>query len=71
MTKSLSAVSLVAPYRLIGEDALSVESATTFFTPESMQASMTFWLPTTLVWTNSHGLYSAVSTCLRAAAWTT
>ena len=32
---------------------------------------MTFWLPTMLVLTNSHGLYSAVSTCLSAAACTT
>ena len=40
---SLSAVSLVAPYRLIGLDALSVESATTFLTPVSIAASMTFW----------------------------
>ena len=32
-TKSLSPTSLVAPYRLIGLDALSVESATTFRTP--------------------------------------
>ena len=71
MTNSLSAVSLVAPYRLIGLDALSVESATTFFTPVSMAASMTFCEPMTLVCTNSNGLYSAVSTCLSAAACTT
>ena len=32
---------------------------------------MTFCEPMTLVWTNSNGLYSAVSTCLSAAAWTT
>ena len=66
-----SAQSFVAPYRLIGLEALSVDSATTRFTPASMQASMTFCDPWTLVWTNSNGLYSAVSTCFSAAAWTT
>ena len=40
-------------------------------TPESIEASLTFCEPTTLVWTNSHGLYSAVSTCFSAAACTT
>ena len=48
-----------------------VDSATTRFTPESIAASMTFCEPTTLVWTNSHGLYSPLSTCFRAAAWMT
>ena len=61
----------VAPYRLIGDEALSVDRATTFLTPASMAASMTFWLPITFVFTNSKGLYSALSTCFRAAAWTT
>ena len=69
--KILSAVSFVAPYRLIGEDALSVDSATTRFTPASMAASTTFCEPSTLVFTNSKGLYSPVSTCLSAAACTT
>jgi hypothetical protein len=62
---------LVAPYRLIGLEALSVESATTFCTPALMQASITFCDPLMLVATYSEGLYSAVSTCLRAAACTT
>jgi len=56
---------------LIGEEALSVERATTFLTPASMEASTTFCEPRTLVLMNSKGLYSPVSTCLRAAAWTT
>ena len=32
---------------------------------------MTFWVPTTLVWVASNGLYSPDSTCLRAAQWKT
>jgi hypothetical protein len=68
---SRSAHSFVAPYRLIGLDALSVDSATTFLTPQSMAASITFCEPVTFVCTNSNGLYSAVSTCLSAAACTT
>ena len=36
-----------------------------------VHASMTFWEPTMFVCTNSNGLYSAVSTCLSAAACTT
>ena len=36
--KSLSDVSLVAPYRLIGAHALSVDNATTFFTEFSRAA---------------------------------
>jgi hypothetical protein len=55
----------------MGLDALSVDSAMTFSTPLSIAASMTFCEPCTFVLTNSNGLYSAVSTCLRAAAWTT
>ena len=70
-TNSLSATSLVAPYRLIGLDALSVESAMTFLTPASIAASTTFCEPVMLVAMNSEGLYSAVSTCFSAAACTT
>ena len=68
---SLSEASLVAPYRLIGLLALSVERATTRLTPLSMQASIKFMAPITFVLTHSKGLYSAVGTILVAAAWTT
>ena len=70
-TNNLSDVNLVAPYRLIGLDALSVDKATTRSTPLSMQASIKFIAPTTLVFTHSKGLYSAVGTILVAAACTT
>jgi hypothetical protein len=67
----LSLTSFVAPYRLIGLHALSVESATTRCTPLSIAASMTFWAPCTFVLTASKGLYSAAGTCFNAAACTT
>ena len=66
---NLSAQSFVAPYRLIGDEALSVDSAITFFTSSSIAASIIFCDPITFVFTNSIGLYSAAGTCLRAAAW--
>jgi nucleoside-diphosphate-sugar epimerase len=59
---------IVAPYKLMGDAALSVDSATIVFTPVSMAASITFSAPITLVWMNSMGLYSAAGTCFRAAA---
>ena len=58
--KSLSEVSLVAPYRLIGAHALSVDSATTFETLESKDAFITFSAPPILVLTHSSGLYYAI-----------
>ena len=67
-TNNLSEVSFVAPYKLIGLLALSVESATTRFTPWSIHASIKFMAPITLVFTHSNGLYSAVGTILVAAA---
>ncbi|MNH14760.1 hypothetical protein D3C79_743570 [compost metagenome] len=67
-TNSLSDSSLVAPYRLIGLAALSVDSATTFCTPFSIAAAMMFSAPLTLVRMHSVGLYSAAGTCLSAAA---
>jgi hypothetical protein len=69
--KSLSAHNFVAPYKLIGDDALSVDKAITFFTFNSIAASIIFCDPITFVLTNSIGLYSAVGTYLRAAAWIT
>ena len=57
---SLSEQSLVAPYKLMGAAALSVDKATTRLTPVSRQASTTFCAPKTLVLMNSKGLYSAV-----------
>ena len=65
---NLSAQSLVAPYKLTGEEALSVERAKTFFTELSRQASIKLFDPIILVLINSKGLYSAVSTCFNAAA---
>ncbi|MOA53802.1 hypothetical protein D3C78_1773160 [compost metagenome] len=64
----MSEASLVAPYRLMGLLALSVERATTRLTPLSIQASIRFMAPMTLVLTHSKGLYSAVGTILVAAA---
>ena len=40
--KSLSEANFVAPYRLIGAAALSVESAITFLTPDRNAAFITF-----------------------------
>ena len=65
---NLSEHSFVAPYKLIGEQALSVDKAITFFTLFCIAASITFWAPTIFVLINSKGLYSAVSTCFKAAA---
>ena len=70
-TNNLSDANLVAPYKLIGFDALSVDKATHFFIPLSKQASIKFIAPRTLVFTHSNGLYSAVGTILVAAACTT
>jgi hypothetical protein len=61
----------MAPYRLIGFAALSVDNAITFSTPAPMAAWITFSAPWMLVFTHSIGLYSAAGTCLRAAAWIT
>ena len=54
--------------RLYRALALSVERATTRFTPLSMQASTRFIAPLTLVLMHSNGLYSAVGTIFVAAA---
>ena len=69
--KSLSEHNLVAPYKLIGSTALSVDRAITFLTFLSIDASIIFCAPITFVLINSNGLYSAAGTCLRAAACTT
>ena len=52
----------------MGEDALSVDKATTWDTLESKEASIILDAPIILVLINSNGLYSAVSTCFKAAA---
>ena len=67
----MSDASLEAPYRLSGWAALSVDRATTRFTPAAMAALTTFSAPMTLVLMHSKGLYSAIGTCFSAAAWTT
>ena len=67
-TNNLSETNLVAPYKLIGLTALSVERATIFFTPLSIDASITFLAPSMFVFTASIGLYSAIGTCFNAAA---
>ena len=59
-TNSLSEVNLVAPYKLIGAHALSVDRATTSFTCDFNAALMTFSAPPTFVLTHSSGLYSAI-----------
>ncbi|MNP72738.1 hypothetical protein D3C76_1693470 [compost metagenome] len=64
----MSDASLVAPYRLIGLLALSVDNATTRLMPLSMHASIRFMAPLMLVLMHSNGLYSAVGTILVAAA---
>ena len=70
-TKILSDVNFVAPYKFIGSEALSVESAITFKTSELKAAFTTFSAPPTFVLTHSIGLYSAILTCFNAAACTT
>mgnify|MGYP003317150024 CR=1 FL=1 len=50
---NLSEVNFVAPYKFIGAAALSVESATTFFTFALMAASITFDAPIIFVLINS------------------
>src|SRR5690554_6414677 len=70
-TNNLSEVNLVAPYRLIGAQALSVDKATTRSTLVCRQASTTFWAPPIFVLMHSSGLYSAIGTCFIAAAWIT
>ncbi len=67
-TNNLSLASFVAPYKLIGFAALSVDNATTFLTPASIAASITFSAPIIFVLIASKGLYSAATTCLDAAA---
>ena len=66
--KSLSLQSFVAPYKFTGAQALSVESATTFFTLALIAASITLDAPIIFVLMNSVGLYSAAGTCFNAAA---
>ncbi len=66
--KSLSEQSFVAPYKFIGDEALSVLREIIFFTPQSDAASITFCEPFMFVFMNSVGLYSAAGTCFSAAA---
>ena len=67
-TNSLSDASFVAPYKLIGLAALSVDNAIIFSTPLLIEAVITFCAPLMLVLMHSIGLYSAAVTCLIAAA---
>jgi hypothetical protein len=48
-TNNLSEHNFVAPYKLIGDDALSVDNAIIFFTFFKMQDSIKLLAPTTLV----------------------
>src|SRR6516164_364254 len=66
-TNIFSAHNFVAPYKLSGLTALSVDKAITFLTPAAIAALQTFSLPITLVITASNGLYSHEGTILRAA----
>ena len=65
---NLSDTSFVAPYKFMGAAALSVDNATTFSTPHSSDACITFSAPIILVRMHSVGLYSAIGTCFIAAA---
>ena len=67
-TKSLSEHNFVAPYKLIGAQALSVDKATIFFTLLLIEAKIKFCAPIIFVFTASNGLYSAAGTCFSAAA---
>ena len=67
--KSLSEHSFVAPYRLTGLHALSVDSAIIFSTLLNNATSITFMAPKILVLMHSAGLTSAAGTCFNAAAW--
>ena len=68
LINSLSEASFVAPYKLIGELALSVLNAKTFLTLFFILPIIIFSAPPILVLIVSIGLYSAVSTCFKAAA---
>src|SRR3972149_11435540 len=59
---------LVAPYRFIGQTALSVLMATIRLTPATHAALATFREPRTLVSIHSDTLHSADGICLYAAA---
>ena len=65
---NLSDTNFVPPYRLTGLTALSVDSATTLFTPILSDALITFVAPSILVLIASNGLYSQAGTCFIAAA---
>ena len=67
-TKSLSEHNFVAPYKLIGAQALSVDKATIFFTLLFIEDKIKFCAPIIFVLTASNGLYSAAGTCFNAAA---
>ena len=64
----MSASNFVAPYKFIGELALSVDKEINCSTLLSIQLSTTFCVPKTLVFIVSKGLYSLDGTCLKAAA---
>ena len=68
LMNNLSDASFVAPYKFIGELALSVLKAKTFSILFFKLASITFSAPVIFVLIVSRGLYSAVSTCFSAAA---
>ena len=65
---NLSEHNFVAPYKFVGEEALSVDNAIIFFILLLIQAFITLFDPKIFVLINSKGLYSANGTCLRAAA---
>jgi len=65
---NFSISNLVAPYVFNGETALSVPIHIARSTLFSIQASITFCDPCTLVFIASNGLYSTFGTCFNAAA---
>jgi hypothetical protein len=64
----LSETNFVAPYKLIGDDALSVLKAITLLMLLLIEALITFSAPIIFVLIASIGLYSIAGTCFNAAA---
>ena len=67
-TNNLSDASFVAPYKLTGLTALSVDKAITFFTLLLIAALITFSAPLILVLIHSKGSFSVEGICFMAAA---
>ena len=62
---NLSEHNFVAPYKFIGETALSVDKATTLLTLFFIAELIIFCAPKIFVLIHSKGLYSVAGTCFR------